>query len=274
MYYYLKDKLLDYRRRALSNNYAKFIDDIIKTENFNLLDEEKRLPLMFYVDVETTLLMLKEGANPNIVDKKKKSLLMRVAEIGDFGYVEMLLNNGANPDLIDINGLTASDYARVNGYEELSKFIKRYESKPRKELEDKLKVRKKFASLVDKYVETRDIEICDEERNTLLHYAVMFSDKDLVISLLENFANPNSINAHEMTPWLIAYEINNVELLEMLSVYGANFYLRNTWGALLIEQYIKNNNKGNVDKVLDYFNDNFIKDDMQKQLKRKWLNCK
>ena len=76
---------------------------------------------------ETVSLLLKNEANPNSVDHNEQfSPLMHAAAEGHIDVVKVLLNNGANKTLKDIDGDTAESFARQNQHFAVADYIKEY----------------------------------------------------------------------------------------------------------------------------------------------------
>ncbi|OJH81899.1 ankyrin repeat domain-containing protein [Serratia marcescens] len=67
-------------------------------------------PLIFETrkakNTETLKVMIERGANINIRDSLKQTLVMAAFFRSSFGHVELLLNSGADPNPVDINNLS------------------------------------------------------------------------------------------------------------------------------------------------------------------------
>nr|XP_012226584.1 PREDICTED: ARF GTPase-activating protein GIT1 [Linepithema humile] len=75
-------------------------------------------------NLETSLRLLAQGANPNYFYKEKGTTPLHVAaRAGQALQVELLVANGANPNVIDTNGQTAADIAKMAGHIDLSERI-------------------------------------------------------------------------------------------------------------------------------------------------------
>ncbi|HEX7029534.1 MAG TPA: ankyrin repeat domain-containing protein [Gammaproteobacteria bacterium] len=77
---------------------------------------ERRREKACVVVPEMVALLLHEGANPNAVDENGWSALMRAADCGEASIVEMLLANGADRKLKNLQGKTAADIAEGAGH--------------------------------------------------------------------------------------------------------------------------------------------------------------
>lgn len=76
---------------------------------------------------EAALLLLKEGADPNISDENKSTALQFAALFGRTEIAESLLKNGANLQATDARGMKALDYAIMKKNETLITLIKTYQ---------------------------------------------------------------------------------------------------------------------------------------------------
>ncbi|KYN16608.1 ARF GTPase-activating protein GIT2, partial [Trachymyrmex cornetzi] len=75
-------------------------------------------------NLETSLRLLAQGANPNYFYKEKGTTPLHVAARAGQGLqVELLVANGANPSVVDLNGQTAADIAKMAGHMDLSERI-------------------------------------------------------------------------------------------------------------------------------------------------------
>ncbi|KAL6421007.1 hypothetical protein ACFW04_013559 [Cataglyphis niger] len=75
-------------------------------------------------NLETSLRLLAQGANPNYFYKEKGTTPLHVAaRAGQNLQVELLIANGADPSVIDLNGQIAADIAKMAGHIDLSERI-------------------------------------------------------------------------------------------------------------------------------------------------------
>ncbi|XP_043274265.1 ARF GTPase-activating protein GIT1 [Venturia canescens] len=71
-------------------------------------------------NLETSLRLLAQGANPNYFYKEKGTTPLHVAaRAGQALQIELLIVNGGNPSMVDVNGHTPADVARMAGHLEL-----------------------------------------------------------------------------------------------------------------------------------------------------------
>ncbi|EFN66920.1 ARF GTPase-activating protein GIT1 [Camponotus floridanus] len=75
-------------------------------------------------NLETSLRLLAQGANPNYFYKEKGTTPLHVAaRAGQNLQVELLIANGADPSVVDLNGQIAADIAKMAGHIDLSERI-------------------------------------------------------------------------------------------------------------------------------------------------------
>jgi len=102
----------------LSFVYKPAKDDVLTTESdlSKQLHSSVRTP-----NLETSLRLLSQGADPNYFHPEKNSTPLAVAaKAGQVCQVELLLVYGADPASVDRAGRTAADYAKPSGYHGLA----------------------------------------------------------------------------------------------------------------------------------------------------------
>lgn len=77
-------------------------------------------------DYELVRLLLEKGANIEIVDKDGRTALMFAVKSGQSQVVKLLLDAGANIDTTDVNGLSALRMAKANYSEDIVELLRRY----------------------------------------------------------------------------------------------------------------------------------------------------
>ncbi|KAK2575459.1 hypothetical protein KPH14_011191 [Odynerus spinipes] len=76
-------------------------------------------------NLETSLRLLAQGANPNYFYKEKGTTPLHVAaRAGQTLQIELLVVNGGNPNILDSNGQTPTEIAKMAGHLDLSERIK------------------------------------------------------------------------------------------------------------------------------------------------------
>lgn len=72
-------------------------------------------------NLETSLRLLAQGADPNYFYKEKGTTPLHVAaRAGQSLQLELLIANGGNPSLVDLNGYTSAEISKMAGHLELS----------------------------------------------------------------------------------------------------------------------------------------------------------
>ncbi|MFA6937524.1 MAG: ankyrin repeat domain-containing protein [Treponema sp.] len=80
-------------------------------------------------DYSTTKYLVEKGANLNFISLDGQPLIVLAVGNGNLNIVELLLNNGANPDVKDSLGMSARDYASLFKKQDI---IKLMETVPKK----------------------------------------------------------------------------------------------------------------------------------------------
>ncbi len=101
-----------YQQLAFVYRPAKDEPAVSESELSRQLHSSVRTP-----NLETSLRLISQGADPNYFHPEKNSTPLQVAaKAGQACQVELLLVHGADPGAVDKNGRTASDYARASGH--------------------------------------------------------------------------------------------------------------------------------------------------------------
>lgn len=115
---------------ASYNGHSQIVQYLLENEaNANATDNQGRTPLAFAASgsfPETVKNLLENGADPNRVEQTEQwTPLMWAAAEGNEQVVRILLDHGADPTLKDKDDETAWDFATTNGYDKISKLLKR-----------------------------------------------------------------------------------------------------------------------------------------------------
>ncbi|XP_014681685.1 PREDICTED: ankyrin repeat and EF-hand domain-containing protein 1-like isoform X2 [Priapulus caudatus] len=184
-------------------------------------------------DDESASLLLRLGADTNVVDTKMRTPAMRAAEYGHVQMLLILLEAGAEMNIKDSDGRTIVFYCltstrrhveclniilswgadpNVTDEQGRSALIMAAEGGPDME-EVCLAMLQAGASL----------QVTDKTGKTPLLAACSSKAGALLLTLLERGANPNNANYMGITPAHWAAEVGYLEALIYLSAYGANF---------------------------------------------------
>lgn len=114
---------------ASFNGHTEICEYLLdKDAHIEARDPNGRTALMFASTgpfPETVKLLLDSDANPNSVDHVEKfTPLMHAAAEGHLDVVKILLKNGADKTLKDIDGDTAESFARQNNHTAVADYIK------------------------------------------------------------------------------------------------------------------------------------------------------
>lgn len=80
------------------------------------------------------------------------------------------------------------------------------------------------------YLETGDVNVKNERGMSLLHYAIVFSNTEMVDLLLDNYINVNIQDNHGDTPAHLCVINNRMSFLKTLIRYGADLSVKNNEG--------------------------------------------
>lgn len=103
---------------------------LCKTTNINKPNDSGITPLIGFsmrdISVEAINILLENGANVNIVDKDGETALSYAIENGNFEAALILLNNNANPNLANKKAKDLANIARELGDEEVASILDQY----------------------------------------------------------------------------------------------------------------------------------------------------
>ena len=116
---------------AAFNGHINLVEMLIaRGGKVNHLDVTNRTALMYCSSgpfPETTELLLDNGADVNIIDNNEKwTALMFAAAEGQLENVKLLLEHGADWKLKDIDGDTAASFANKGGHVQVARIIEEY----------------------------------------------------------------------------------------------------------------------------------------------------
>lgn len=104
---------------AAASGNIEFIKRLITNDNINQKDERGNSALhwaVYYGHQEVVELLLANGADPNIYNKSGVTPLMTAAWFGDKKTIDYLIEKGANPEATDKEGVSAYLYGTLFSY--------------------------------------------------------------------------------------------------------------------------------------------------------------
>ena len=179
----------------------------ITTSALNSMDASKRTPLSWAVarrDYLTTGVLLDHGADPNLVDSERRPPLYYAIKNGDIPSVELMLSHGAKTDLRDAFGGTALHIACKN--------------------QDKVQ-------LLDTIMaKTQEINMIDDDGDTPLMYAARRNNWKSVAYLISRGAALDLVNVAGDSAMGHAVFTHSHDVVRELLRAGASTDLKNNQG--------------------------------------------
>lgn len=223
-------------------------DNILKT----LLDENKNQIGISVIDIK---------------DKNYKVPLHYAIETQNINAINMLLEYGANPNIIDKDGYNSLHIAIKSRSSEICNIIIKYVT----DIDSRyntgetalhLACNLQLIDMVNILLKNNiNVNITDHSHEiTALHYSVLLNNKDLVALLLKYDANPNIQDIYGNTALHYCVMENNFEIFMMLTQHEStkniiNFNMWNIDGEtplhLILKQNLSNLNDSNVTDYLD-----------------------
>ncbi len=113
---------------AAYNGHTEIVELLIaKGADINQRDTISRTALMFASTgpfVATVQALLQSGAQPNLIDNQENwTAAMMAAAEGQLEVLKVLVANGANLKMLDVDGESSLDFAKANGHTEVAKYI-------------------------------------------------------------------------------------------------------------------------------------------------------
>ncbi|CAG2216107.1 unnamed protein product [Mytilus edulis] len=153
---------------------------------------------------EIVLILLKRGANPNIIDKDKVSPLIAACKENHTEVVDILLNSKANVNHCDKDNCSSLFNACKTGDIDLVRVLLRYSA---------------------------DINLADKDMITPLHAACMSNNNTkLILKLVESNANVNIADKTGQTPLFKSICNGYTDIVDILLRHGASVDIRDKSG--------------------------------------------
>jgi ankyrin repeat protein/CRP-like cAMP-binding protein len=154
-------------------------------------------------DISTTTLMCDQGFDPNNADYDSRTALMVAAMKGNTDIVTaLILENGANPNLLDAHGTSALYEAAKNGHDATMAELLKHEAK---------------------------LGMDESQAASSLCHAVFHGDILMLRRLLEAQIQVNASDYDGRTAGHIAASEGNVAALRVMVEFGADLKLKDRW---------------------------------------------
>ncbi|SMO45993.1 Ankyrin repeat-containing protein [Saccharicrinis carchari] len=113
---------------AAFNGHTHLVEMLVaKGADVNLRDTIDRTALMFASTgpfAPTVLALLQAGAQPNLTDAQENwTAAMMAAAEGQLEVLKILVANGADLNMVDIDGESSLDFAKANGHSHVADYI-------------------------------------------------------------------------------------------------------------------------------------------------------
>ena len=198
---------------AGDSNLAEIIK-MITTSSISRLKSNMLMTATYHGNYKIVESLLQNNANPNIVDVNDCTSLIFAAQNGHYEIVQLLLDKGADPNIASKNGNTSLIAAAQEGHDKIVELLLKNEANPNL---------------------TRNTDGC-----TALMLAADNGHDKIVELLLKNGANTNLIrNADGCTALMFAAQNGHDKIVELLLKSGANTNLVDVNGstALMLAAY-------------------------------------
>jgi len=182
------------------------LKQLLKKNDVNSMDRHHRTPL-HYACMKghdgITQWLCANRANLGICDEDGKAALMKAVEAASESCVEILLNHGAEANIVDVNLTTPLHIAATHGSISLTKLLLEHGAR---------------------------VNALDNERITPLYLAASFNFPDLLEFLLKEYALVNEPDFFGRTPLIAAAMEGHDNIVKILLEYGANTEVRDKEG--------------------------------------------
>jgi len=246
-------------RAAIGDNFELLRSIIDFKANLNALDSDGRSPLMLAVftgDVEAIKILITAGANTNIIDNSGKTLMDLCFHRGDSNVLttllmnnialdivnanlwvyeavqrknikllSLLLDRGASPDALSINGNPALFIAIVGEFKEGVAVLLEGQADPNIRNNNgqfplHLAITTQNIKIVTLLLKKgAEINKKNGSGNLPLHLAVSLNNNKMVKLLLKKKADPLLFDGQKLQPWQYAFFQGNADLVELLVRY-------------------------------------------------------
>ena len=198
----------------------------------NIQNEDGLTALMMATDdglLEIVELLLQNGADPNIRGKKGWTALMYACNHGNSKVAKSLLRYSANPQLVDNNGFTASIHALRSGNKVLAYELVNGRDFSQSELKCLLIMDLLEGEQTEAISRLDDITDLTTDKKELLISCVVGSLEDVISKLHESDLHPDTPLVGGLTLLMIASSCGYIELVQYLILLEADVNQRDTF---------------------------------------------
>ena len=195
----------------------------------NIQNEDGLTALMIATDKglsEIIELLLQNGADPNIHGNKGWTPLMYACSHGNCKVAKRLLRFNANPQLVDNNGFTATIHALCSSNKALAYELVKDRDFSQNELECLLIMHLLEGNQAEVISRLNDITDLTTDKKELLMSCVVGSLEDVVGKLHESGLHPDTPLVGGLTLLMIASSCGHIELVEYLVIMEADLNQR------------------------------------------------
>lgn len=219
---------------------------------------EKIIEYAYYGKSNQIKKLLDDNANINFQDKNGISALSVASDQNQKEVVQLLLNNGANPDIQGKNGFTSLMLASGKKYKTIVQSLLDKGANPNIESFDHAFTSLIFAAssgnkeIVQLLLDNNaNIEHKTKDGETPLMFAVQNQQEEIVQFLLERGSNPNIQRKDGETSLMFAAAKNNIPIIKLLLNNGANPNIQREDGINVLMLSIEYNQKEIVKILLE-----------------------
>ena len=191
----------------------------------NIQNQDRLTALIMATDKglsEIVELLLQNGADPNVHGNKGRTALMYACSHGNSKVAEILLRFNANPQLVDNDGFTASIHALCSGNKGLAYELVNDKNVSQNELKCLLIMDLLEGNQTEAILRLDDITDLTTDKKELLISCVVGSLEDVVGKLHESGLHPDTPLVAGLTLLMIASSCGYIELVEYLVIIEAD----------------------------------------------------
>lgn len=222
--YYINDSEIKLNSKNILKKFLE-TDDINITNDFGctplMITCEENL-------VNLANLLIGKGADIDKKNNFKETALMKAASYGRIEIVKLLLSKDANLLLKNSCGVNAYGFARQYNRIEIIKLIEEHIEKEKEEMKEiAIRIEKDiypeyYKETIRNFINTMNVNCANDFETSILMIAVDLSEYRFVKLLLKNGANPNHYNLNGSSPLINAIYKEDIKMIKLLMKYDTN----------------------------------------------------